>query len=434
MDTTRQKPNRRKARKAKAAVTNIHGIRIREVRGRFVIQVRRQGLNHYEQFPSLEAARLKAEQLHQERIRHGLSAFELTTEARVAAKEALRLLSGRVGLVEAVRFWCDHHPDGSAVSTPDLVARYLADMEARKLRHLTINTARIRLTRFTSDYSDRPACTITAEDCRQWLAVRGGEARNRNNLRATIRAAFSFAVKRGIMTRNPMDGVEPVALERNRPEHWPAEQVEALLRAAQAFAPGMVPVLAVMAFAGLRPYEAQRLDWSRVNLRAGCITILGKTSKTRTDRLIEPIPANLAAWLAPYQQTRGPLAPPEGTLTRWRVRLAAVAVLGIKEVRRRLALQDGKTGTEIRDEGLAWSDIIREAKEAGPLWPVDILRHTFATFHLAAHGDIGRLAELMGNSPAIIRVHYRGLATQKEAEAYWSIAPSKEGRVIALGA
>ena len=40
----------------------------------------------------------------------------------------------------------------------------------------------------------------------------------------------------------------------------------------------------------------------------------------------------------------------------------------------------------------------------------------------------------MGNSPGIIRVHYRGLATQKEAAAFWSITPSKEGRMIALTA
>ena len=432
METKRKRTRRRSK---KTVVGKVGSIRIRLTEtGQHFIRIRQQGRKLYEAFDSLEAARLRAEQLNQESIRHGLSAFELTPRQRLAAKEALRLLGGRAGLEEAVRFWCDHHPDGSSVSTADLVDRYMADMEARRLRGLTVSTARSRLARFVADYGDRPACTITAEDCREWLGIRGGEARNRNNLRATVRAAFSFAVKRGIVTRNPMDAVEKTAMERTRPEHWPVERVEALLRAAQAFAPGMVPVLAVMAFAGLRPYEAARLDWSRVNLRAGCITILGKTSKTRTDRLVEPIPENLAAWLAPHRKDRGPLAPPEGTLTRWRVRLAAAAVIGIREVRRRLALQDGKHKVEIREEGLAWSAIIAEAKDAGPLWPVDILRHTFATYHLAAHGDIGRLAELMGNSPGIIRVHYRGLATQKEAAAFWSITPSKEGRMIALTA
>ncbi|HMO06004.1 MAG TPA: hypothetical protein PKE33_15435, partial [Kiritimatiellia bacterium] len=146
METKRKRTRRRSK---KTVVGKVGSIRIRLTEtGQHFIRIRQQGRKLYEAFDSREAARLRAEQLNQESIRHGLSAFELTPRQRLAAKEALRLLGGRVGLEEAVRFWCDHHPDGSSVSTADLVDRYMADMEARRLRGLTVSPARSRLARF----------------------------------------------------------------------------------------------------------------------------------------------------------------------------------------------------------------------------------------------------------------------------------------------
>jgi phosphoglycolate phosphatase-like HAD superfamily hydrolase len=56
-------------------------------------------------------------------------------------------------------------------------------------------------------------------------------------------------------------------------------------------------------------------------------------------------------------------------------------------------------------------------------WPVDLFRHTFATFHLARHQDAGRTAHQLGNSSDVVYRHYRALATSQQAKRFFSICP-----------
>ena len=72
----------------------------------------------------------------------------------------------------------------------------------------------------------------------------------------------------------------------------------------------MVPFLAIGAFAGLRTAEIQRLDWSKVNLSTGYITVDAGIAKTNSRRLV-PISCNLAEWLRPYASSHGPVVPIE---------------------------------------------------------------------------------------------------------------------------
>lgn len=398
-----------------------------------MIRLRRAGQSHYETFSSLEAAKLKAQQLHFEHVQGGLDAFTISPAEREAAKEALKLIEGRASIIDAVRFWKDHHPDGGGVSLAALVQSYMEDMAARGCREHTMRDARWRLQRLCVDYGDRSAASLPAEVFREWLEGRGTGGRNRNNYRRVFHALYSFAVKRGIVQHNPLARIDPVSVEADTPTHWTAQRVETLMRAALAFRPDLVPVLSVMAFAGLRPYEAARLDWRNVNLSERIIRVLPGTSKIRTARLVD-IPDNLAAWLAPYRKDAGPVAPPMQTINRWRQRLGAVTVLGLDAVRRRMARRSGMKGTAIKAARLTWAAIIEDARKIeADLWPVDVLRHTFATFHLAVRSDMGRTAEQMGSSAQVIRNHYKGLATAKEAARYWAIMPDATGgKVIEL--
>ena len=53
------------------------------------------------------------------------------------------------------------------------------------------------------------------------------------------------------------------------------------------------------------------------------------------------------------------------------------------------------------------------------------LRHAFCTYHFALHGNENLTAQQAGNSPAMIHAHYKGLATRKEAQAWFAIKPVK---------
>jgi len=430
MDTTRQK----RKQKPKTSTIKVHGIRIRESRGKFIIQIRRQGINHYEQFDSLKAAELKAVQLHNEKTQHGLAAFEVDPRTRAQANEAVKILAGRIGLVEAAKFWAVHHPDGSATTMNELATLYTSDLERRKCRPRTLSNIKHRLGRINVDYGNSPACTITTNNLLEWLEVRGGGPTNQDNFRRAFRAVFNFARKRNIVTINPVEAIEAIRADDKAPAIWTAAQVETILRAAQQFAPSMVPMIAVSAFAGLRPIEAARMDWQQVSLTDKSIRILPATSKTRRGRLVE-MADNLPSWLAPYHAKTGHIAPAAVTIGRWRIRLAAVLVLGIDEVRQNLEQQAGKKGTTIKAEGLGWRSIVAKARKQGDAsWPQDVLRHSYATHWLPIHHDKAKLAENMGNSPDVIESHYKALVSKKDAEAYWKIRPTKAGKIIKMKA
>jgi len=63
------------------------------------------------------------------------------------------------------------------------------------------------------------------------------------------------------------------------------------------------------------------------------------------------------------------------------------------------------------------------------------LRHAFCTYHFAAHADESLTAAQPGNSPAMIHVHRKRLATKAEARNWFAAKPAKFGEnVIRLGA
>jgi hypothetical protein len=132
--------------------------------------------------------------------------------------------------------------------------------------------------------------------------------------------------------------------------------------------------------------ELRALDWSKINLPERTIRIDASLAKTRQRRVIE-IGDALVAYLTPYAKRRG-----------------LVVDLGAQEFRRR------------------WEACRRDA---GILpWPHDVMRHTFATYHLAAFNDIGKLSLQMGNSPQVIQSAYKGLVSKADATRFFSLRPA----------
>ena len=60
----------------------------------------------------------------------------------------------------------------------------------------------------------------------------------------------------------------------------------------------------------------------------------------------------------------------------------------------------------------------------GKKWVPDGIRHTFGSMWLARTPNIAQLAEEMGNSPEVIRKHYKKAIPKSEVEEYWKITPA----------
>ncbi len=394
MTTTRHTQTKARRKKYKRAAANVHGYRIRQTaEHKFVVRVRREGVNIRRAFSTIEDARQYCEHLHREREVHGMKALQMTDATRVDANKALAMLNGRASLAEAVGFWALHHPDGSAITLNELSGQYVEKMRRENLRPRTLSGTKWRLEKLCADLGTKPVCTITSTELANWLDVRGGLPVNRNNSLKVFRSFFNYAVARGIVTQNIAKAVSNSKTDEKMPDFWPHDSILKLMRAAEKLKPDMVPAVAIMAFAGLRPDECFALQWQNVNLADNIIRVMPETSKMRRARVVDIAP-NLSAWLAAYVKPAGPVSPPYATFRRWRVVVMKAA--GLSE------------------------------------WPVDVLRHSYATHWLAVHNDVAKLAALMGNSPAIIFRHYRGLATAKEAARYWQIEPQQKGNVIQL--
>jgi integrase len=225
--------------------------------------------------------------------------------------------------------------------------------------------------------------------------------RTQNNHRRIIGTLFKFAVKRGYLPRDhdELSAVERAEDDSGEIEIFAPDELEKLFAAAQAPVKErgkfrnretMIPYLAIGAFAGLRAAELQRLDWSEVNLTRRFIEIKASKAKTASRRLA-PVTDNLAAWLAPYAETSGPVAP-----------FANMS----KQLTERLA------------------------PAAGLVWKHNGLRHSFISYRLAAIKDVGQVALEAGNSPQMIFKHYRQLVTEEQAKQWFAVLPPKQAENI----
>ena len=209
---------------------------------------------------------------------------------------------------------------------------------------------------------------------------------------------FNYCVEREWIAQSPCVRIK-IKLTETEVSILTVEQAAALMKAAAAsiHAAEMVPYFALCLFAGLRPMEAQRLDWSRIRFEDGRIEILKDTSKTRRRRWAK-IEANGLEWLRPY-------AKPSGLVVRF----------------------SQKTWQrEFNKIRIAAKLIPKQRSADARVWDQDIMRHSFASYWLAVNKNAPELAEIMGNTVPIIRKHYENTVLESVAGGYWTIHPSHE--------
>jgi len=229
-----------------------------------------------------------------------------------------------------------------------------------------------------------------------------------NLARRTIRPAFSLALRRGYCAANPFDRIDKRKTAIKEIEVVSVAEMKATLNACTDHRSNQdlhesyrvdctackVP-FAIMAFAGVRPAEMERLEWQDVNVEEGTIRIRGKHAKTRSARVID-VEDNLTAWLETVQESDR-----AGSITgsNWARRYKTV---------RKVA--------KIHDRN-------------------DVLRHSFASYHLAAFADVNRTRAAMGHETRdMLFDHYRAVVRKPDAIKFWSVRPdSTEAKMEAVG-
>jgi integrase len=297
---------------------------------------------------------------------------------------------------DAVNFRIEHlvRVRRCKTTVADLVAELLEAKRKDGRSEIYLRDLRNMLSIFSRDFGQRPIAGITVEELDHWLRALPGSPKTRANFRANISVLFGHAARRRMIDFNPVLHTEKVKLPENPPEIFTVDELRALLEAAGRIAPDVLPMLAIGAFTGLRDAEIKRLDWNEVNLARGYVEVKAAKAKSARRRIV-PIQPNLAAWLRPYTEMKGSLAPVGARKKLDRVRKAA---------------------------GLT-------------LWPKNGLRHSFASYRLAAIHDAPRVASELGHtSPQMLYSTYREVVRPEEADRYWKIepTPATEAKVVAF--
>jgi integrase len=260
-----------------------------------------------------------------------------------------------------------------------------------------------KLTSFRADYGATGIYGVTTNDLEKWIAERAGglSALTRLHYRRCLHRLFSFAFKRGYCAANPAAVLEKPALDEKEPEIHRPDEVRAILAQAQETAPRMIPYLAIGYFAGLRTEnELARLDWREIDLVENIIKVSPATAKKRRSRYVT-ISANLAAWLLPHRETDGRIF--------YSRRAFRNIIAKLNEAR-------------------------AQARKPEIQWPRNAMRHSFASYHLAAHNDAALTSAQLGHADGndVLFQHYRKLVKAKEAAEFWNIKPAATGNVIQL--
>jgi integrase len=267
-----------------------------------------------------------------------------------------------------------------SVTINKLVDEFIENRRAKGKSEIYIRDLRTRLRRFKSSMGHRITADITSGDVDHWIQSLNVGPQTQNNFRAVLSAMWTFAVRRGYAGTNVIQLVDKTSVVR---DYIPTFSVEHLTRLLSAASPEYLPVLAIGAFAGLRPEEITKLRWEDLDSNERTIRVNASSSKTRKKRFAE-ISDNLLAWLQPYAGRIGPVAPPN--------------------------LQKSRRAT------------MKAAKIEK--WPPDVLRHSFASAHYAFHRDPARTAVIMGHRDQnMLLTHYRDIMKPSEAARYWNLAP-----------
>jgi len=284
-------------------------------------------------------------------------------------------------IIEAVRFYTEHHAGLSRGSVSELLPAFYESRKAANFSTQHLSTLKTRIGKFEAVFGAVSLMDITTPQLDQFLRGLNVGPCSRNGVRKSVATFFSWARKQGYLLADKSTAAEKMmrfSEVDSAPEIFTPQEMQRLLSVCPKEA---IPVLAISGFCGVRSAEVVRLHWEDVLWDQGYIEVKARKAKTKARRLI-PIQPNIKAWLEPYRGSTGAIF--EGDLTH-------------------------------RYKTLS--------QESGVKWKKNALRHSYASYRLAQIQDAAKVALEMGNSPQILFKHYRELVTPDMAEGWFGIFP-----------
>ncbi len=258
-----------------------------------------------------------------------------------------------------------------------------AALEARRTRRARTQTDfRYFTRRFMKrckGLSKRRVRSISAQECAEYIEKAFDTPRQRQKARLILSGVFGTAIKRGWCSENPVARVDAPKVVETCLEILTLREIHDLLAAARQYRGGIcLAAVSMMLYAGIRPHEVSRLSWQQVDAVGGTICILPQHSKTGGARLVTIHPP-LAALLGECRR-EGSICPRQW-LRHWR---AVRQLAGFR------------------------------------YWVPDVLRHTYASYHLRHFRSYNELQYETGHRDSmLLRTRYVNMARVENAADFW---------------
>lgn len=294
----------------------------------------------------------------------------------VLAREAAGAMdSSGVGLPELARFWTAQRGTVEPITVGDAVAAFLASrLEVTRHRQDLAS----RLGRLVGRAGQRLVTEVSRADLQRWLDGIPGSVKTGQHYRGAVVQLWNWLQGRGYLPEGPHAAsrlVLALSGRTSRPqskEVFGPDELDALL-SASAGEPTVLCGMAIQALAGLRYEELcpelasdlHRLEWRDVLFEEKMIHVRAEVAKVGDGRFV-PICRRLEVLLRPHAGS-GPVFPGRKLVNGYR----------------------------------------RAARRAGLRWKHNGLRHGYGSFRAALTRNVAQVADEMGNSPAVVRRHYR---------------------------
>lgn len=270
------------------------------------------------------------------------------------------------------------------------------------------------------DFMDVLTDDITVEAIERWRQkqrLRGNKSATVNRKITALKAMLNWGVKRGIIERNAMRGLETL------PEHdsavkvryLTADESQRLFAALTArdstlkeqresgnqtrskskqlpgikdcpYADHLLPAVIISLNTGLRKGELFSLQWNDIDLEHRVLEVRAATSKNGRSRFV---PLNDKAYEC---------------LVKWRSQRSASGFVF-----------PGKNGLRLHDCDRAFETVLRAAEIKNFRW--HDMRHTFASNLVMAGVDLNTVRELLGHADLKMTLRYAHLAPKMKADA-----------------
>jgi integrase len=225
---------------------------------------------------------------------------------------------------------------------------------------------------------------VTTGDIEDWIRARPSAASTRASNLGRISSLFTEAVHRGWISVNPCDRIRRPSVEAQPIVILTHRETCKVLGWARRRGQDLLAWVVLALLAGIRPEEAEKIQWDDVDLDERIVRVPASAGKVRQRRIVH---LSWQAWV-------------------W-LTLA-------KDLGSRLPLPHATRRRRLREMRLwfGWA-----------AWPQDVLRKTYASNTLALWQDAERLADEMGTSTRMIFVNYREIVRRTDASRWAEIIP-----------